>query len=605
MTVAPNEVGSARTVPAAFAARAAASGDRVAWRDWPEGGAAERRDVTWRAWDEASEAVAAALVADGLREGDVVAILAENSAVWPIIDIAGIRAGAITVGVYPTSAPSQVRALLEDCGARVLVVDSAEQLAKVRAALDGMSTPPRVVADPSADACERLTVLIERGRELVRHPTIGSTLRARAAALTPDSIALLIYTSGSTGIPKAAQISHRYVLESAESIRITLGLTSDDTALSVLPYCHAGERMFGLYTRMLTGMEALHVPDYYSLWNAARRYEPTIFGGLPRFYEKAYERLVAKRAALQGQAAQRWDEGLRLGAERARLRRTSRDVPAALEAAWLEDAHEARAELRGLFGGRVRLATSGGAALPLAVAQYLDNVGLTILGAYGQTEHLCVAFNRPTDYRHDSVGPAMPGTTLRIASDGEILVRRSGLTFGGYWNRPAETDAAFTEDGLWLRTGDLGHLDVDGHVHLTGRTKDLIALSTGKKVAPAPIESRLCSDPWIAHAVLVGEGEKYVAALLTLRRQLVEPWLTAQGLDGPYEDLLCHAAVRARVAEIVAGVNSELSRSENVRRWTLLTRELTVEDGELTATQKVRRTEIARRYCAEVAALYA
>jgi long-chain acyl-CoA synthetase len=256
------------------------------------------------------------------------------------------------------------------------------------------------------------------------------------------------------------------------------------------------------------------------------------------------------------------------------------------------------------LGTRVRLATSGGATLPVEVADYLDATGLAVLGAYGQTEHLCVAFHRPACYDTETVGSPMPGTEIRIDGDGEVLVRRNALTFAGYHGKPDATTEAFTEDGEWLRTGDLGELTSEDRLRLTGRKKELIALSSGKKVAPLPIESRLVEDPWIGHAMLYGEGERFVSALLVPRRQVVEAWQRERGLSLDYTELLAHPEVVARLQDTVDRVNAGLSSPERIKRFVLLERDLSVEANELTPTLKVRRAVVAQRYRDRLEPLY-
>jgi long-chain acyl-CoA synthetase len=262
-------------------------------------------------------------------------------------------------------------------------------------------------------------------------------------------------------------------------------------------------------------------------------------------------------------------------------------VPDTLAAAWEAARLPARRALSALFGPRLRVATSGGAPLPGAAAERLDAAGLTVLGAYGQTEHLCIAMHRAAGYDFASAGSAMPGTELRVAPDGELLVRRSALTFAGYLGRPDATRAAFTDDGRWLRTGDLGTVDADGRVRITGRLKELLALSTGKKVAPQPIEARLAEHPAVAHALVVGEGRRYAAALLFL---------------APDADA---AADAAALAAHVEQVNAALPPHERVRRFHATADALSAEAGDLTPTLKVRRAAVEARYATVVDALYA
>jgi long-chain acyl-CoA synthetase len=596
------------TAVSLFRERVERYGDRVAFRVLAAGGAARDEAVTWREWGEAARRFAAALVASGHRPGDAVAVFAGNRPLWPVADLGILLAGGVAVGVYPTSSPEQLGRLLADCGAGVLVVDTPERLALATGVRTGAPRLHTVV-------CERLRpartwtlgwdAWLARGaRALARGRGVAEELERRTERAAPGDTALLIYTSGSTGEPKGARISHRYLLDSALSIREALGLEEGDTTLSFLPFCHGAERIFGLYTRIVCGMEAALVEDHGRVWEAARAYGPTVFGGLPRFYEKAYEALRAEEERAAGAERERWTRTLELGRARSRLRQAGEPVPAELEAAWREAGAPLFERVAALFGGRIRRATSGGATLPREVAEYLDALGLTVLGAYGMTEHLCVAFNRPDRYTLDSAGPPMPGTELRIAADGEVLVRRGPLTFDGYHGRPEATRDAFTPDGAWLLSGDLGELGADGCLRITGRKKELIALSSGKKVAPLPIEQRLVQDPWIGQAMLYGEGRHFVTALFALRRPVVEAWARERGIDDSFGELLAHPEVAARVQAAVERVNAALSRPEQVRRWIVLERELSADEDELTPTLKIRRPVVAARYRDRMEALY-
>ncbi|HVG44455.1 MAG TPA: long-chain fatty acid--CoA ligase, partial [Longimicrobium sp.] len=569
------------TAARAFLERAARHPDRVAYRTLAAGGAPRDETLTWGAWAEDARRFAAALIADGLRPGDAVAILAGTSTLWPIADLGVLLAGGVSVGLYPTSAPAQVRQILDDCGARVLVVDDAAQLAKVDEVRVELPRLRTVVSASGRHDVVGWDAWMQRGTAALSSAEVSGELERRTASASPGDVAILIYTSGSTGEPKGAEISHRCLLASADSIIAALGLEEDDTTLSFLPFCHAAERMFGLYTRIVAGMEAALVVDHTRVWQAADAYGPTLFGGLPRFYEKAYEALHAEHLRAAGAAREAWDRTVELGTARSRAMQARRAVSPEMEEEWRRVGEPLFRRARDFFGGRVRRATSGGAALPAAVAEYLDALGITVLGAYGLTEHLCVAMNRPDAYRFDTAGPAMPGTELRVAADGEILVRRGDLSFAGYHGRPKETEAAFTVDG-WLLTGDLGELLPDGALRVTGRKKELIALSTGKKVAPLPIEAALAQDPWIGQAMLYGEGRRFVSALISLRPSMRKRWRNGDA-DGPAADgILRHPDLLRVVQGAVDRVNARLSRTEQIRRFVVLGRELTAEDGDLT-----------------------
>jgi long-chain acyl-CoA synthetase len=592
------------TAVSVFRERVQRHPERVALRTLAAGGAAREEALTWSAWYEAARRMAAALIEAGHQPGERVAILAGNRPLWPIADLGVLMAGGVGVGIYPTSAPGQVRQLLGDSAAVAVVADTAEQLAKVleiRTELPAL----RTIVCQSGEGAE-VTGWEEWLEQGARALAAGGEAKVerRVRALRPEDDAVLIYTSGSTGEPKGARISHQYLLASARSIQGVLGLTDEDTALSFLPFCHAAERVFGLYTRIACGMEAGMVEDYTRLWEAARAYGPTLFGGLPRSFEKVCEALQAEQAAARGAERERWERVLELGRQRSHLRRSGAPVPAALEREWSTAGEPLFARVRERFGGRLRMATSGGAALPTEVAEYLDALGFPVLGAFGLSEHLCVAFNRPDHYAFDAAGPPMPGTTLKIADDGEILVRRGPLTFSGYHAREEETRKAFTPDGEWLRTGDLGEVGDDGLLRVTGRKKELIALSNGKKIAPVPIEGRLVRDPWIGQAMLYGEGRKFVSALLSLRPSAVEGWARERNIAMEYRDLLRHPALLGEVQCALDRVNAGLSRPERVRRYVLLERDLSVEEDELTPTLKIRRPVVAERYRAQLDALY-
>ncbi len=543
-----------QTIVDAFLFHAARTPDRVAWRTM------DGATVSWAQWAVLSQQVAAALAASGVRPGDRVAVLAGNSLAWPIADMGALLAGAVSVGLYPTASSEQVAEVLRDCGARVVIVDDATQLAKVQKVRGQL------------DALEVLVGWGSVGAPATPWNAWLSAARATASVhRAPEDDAVLIYTSGSTGIPKGARISHRCLVETARSISEVLSLTSADTSLSYLPFCHAAERMFGYATRVWLGMEAMLVEDGARVFDAAAAYHPTLFGGLPRFFEKAHEKFEAA-SLLPGTDAER--------AQRMREVRAS------------------------LFGKRLRVATSGGAPLSELVGKALDARGVRVLGAYGQTEHLCVAMHRPDRVNFTTVGLPMPGTELRIADDGEVLVKRGPLTFSGYFGRDDETREAFTADGAWLKTGDLGNVDAEGFLRITGRKKEILVLSTGKKVAPLPIEAALCAGPWIEHAMLYGDGRSFITALFTVRDAPLRLLADREGLPWSGNDLLKHDAVRREVQARVAQVNADLSRHEQVKKWVLVPDTFTVTGGELTPTMKLKRHEVTAHYAPLLDQLY-
>lgn len=569
-----------------FRDRAAATPNALAFAVYPTGATTPTAHVSWSEWYAASCAVALRLIEVGVGVGDRVAVLAGNRPMWPIVDMAVQMVRAIGVGIYPTSTVAQVAELLDDARPSIAFAAGEPHIATLREARTISQEPSaralQIVGEHVGDrmvdgdlvtwSWDRFlsdgALLLDnaalRDDRRVAVELLHDELDARLQSLSLDDDAALIYTSGSTGVPKGARISHRYLAASAQSILGVLDLHASDSALSFLPYSHAAERVFGQCTRIATGMSVALVEDASQVFSVAAHFEPTLLGGLPRVFEKLYEAAdVARRNG--------------------------------------SDPREAISER---IGRRCRVATSGGASLPEMVGRELESLGLPILGAYGQTEHLCVAMNRADHLRFDSVGAPMPGTTVRIADDGELLVERSALTFSGHWRNDDATRDAFTADGLWLRTGDRAEIDTDGTLRITGRVKELIALSTGRKIAPLPIEAALTSSPFIAHAVCMGEGRKYLAALLSLRRTVIEAWAAEHGVDLSWPALAHDHRIRTLVSDVVEAVNATLARSDRVQRFAVIDHEFTTESGELTPTMKVVRRVIAERYASNLEAMY-
>ncbi|MCA0377529.1 MAG: AMP-dependent synthetase/ligase [Gemmatimonadetes bacterium] len=566
MTLSAAQVDEAGATPLVhrFFARAAATPEALAFAVYPPASSRATAQVTWGMWAQQVRGCAARLLRDGVMPGDRIAVLAGNRLMWPVLDVALQAVRAIGVGIFPGSTADQVDALLADCGARMLFTDDRAEAARLAGrlevvVLDAPESVRSIGVEPWSCWCE------DAGRALAQDVSLTAALEARIASVTPDDLFAIVYTSGSTGAPKGACLSHRYLAASAASIVGVLGFDADDRGLSFLPYSHAAERVFGQGVRLLVGGSAALVARPADLFLVSADFRPTSLPGLPRIFERLDEAIAADVA---------------------------RGVPA-------QDA------LRAQTGGQLRRATSGGATLPTVVAERLAALELTILGAYGQSEHLCIAMNRPEAPRFDCVGVPMPGTTVAIADDGELLVRRSALTFSGYWGRDAETRAAFSADGLWLHTGDLAEQDADGALRITGRAKELIALSTGRKVAPAPIEQALVATPHIAQALVHGEGQKFLTALLVPRRDALERWARANGVEAAWPALLADDAVRALLQAAVDAVNATLARTDRIGAFATIDEEFTVEAGLLTPTLKVVRRAVAARHAARLAALYA
>jgi long-chain acyl-CoA synthetase len=561
------------------------------------------KGISWDRFDEEAHDFASALLSLGLKKAGSVAMLMGNVPAWPISDIGTIAAGGIGVGLYPTSSPEQCQYIIEHSDAEFVLVDSAAQLEKVlsiRRALPQLKSI--VVLDESAASAEDHVIaykeLISRGRE--NRSEMAQLLSERANGAKPDDIAIMVYTSGTTGPPKGALLSHRYIISSVESLRQTIPIFDTDVSFSYLPYCHVAERISGLYNRLYAGSSAYFVDDLSKLGQYMLEVKPTVFASLPRFFEKIHARVVADLELGPEKEREQFNRALQIGRMISRLHQARKQVPEDVQHDYNVNAPVLN-KVRDYFGGHIRLATSGGAPLPLEVAEFFDAAGLPILQAYGLTENICVAFNRADNHKFGTVGPPMPGCEVKIAEDGEILVR-SEMMFSGYYKAPEATRVMFREG--WLLTGDIGELDVDGFLRITGRKKEVIVMSTGKKVAPALIENMLKEHHLISHALVYGEEKSYLVALVTLNVSEAAEFARTRSIVGGLTELVASAPMLTLVQKMIDDVNSRVSSTESIRKFVILDRDFEIEKDEVTPTGKLKREVVTDRYRDVIQSLY-
>jgi long-chain acyl-CoA synthetase len=562
--------------------------------------------VTWREADKRVDRIAAGLIDMGTRPGDVIAILGRTCLEWALCDLAVLRAGGVSVGIYPTLTGEQSAYILEDCSARWLFAENAGQSERLFPFLERLPRLDRpIVWDPreGTEGLLCLRDLEERGRRVLEADP-GLTLRTEEK-IRPEDVANLIYTSGTTGPPKGAMLSHRNIMAELKMLEDCLGPTDErDVMMFFLPLAHVGERIPGHYNRIYRGVSAAFVEDFSRILDDMKEIRPTVFGSVPRVFEKAYARVrtEADKASRLKRGIFRWAE--RVGRQVSRIEQGGRPLPRSL---LLQRAVADRLvfrRIRGIFGGRVRYFLSSSAPISLEIIEFFHAAGMLILEAWGQTEVSCFAtINREEDYRLGSVGKPLPGTELVIAGDGEILVRGS-IVFKGYLNQPELTSATLTEDG-WIRTGDLGRLDPDGFLWITGRKKEIIITAGGKNVTPANIENLLKEHPLIDQALVHGDRRKYLTALLGLDPGHLEAWAAQKGLEfASYESFIGNRVLLEEVQRVVDGVNRHLARYETIKRFALLPRPLEAEKGELTPTLKIRRRIVEERFRHLLDALY-
>jgi long-chain acyl-CoA synthetase len=562
--------------------------------------------ISWERFDQEAHAFGYALLAQGLKRGAAVCVLMGNVPEWPMADIGTISAGGVGCGLYPSSSAEQCQYIINHSDAEFVLVDTLHQLDKILSIRRELPKIKAVIALDEEAARTHAGVIsykdfLQLGRDQSKR--LSTLLRERAEGARADDIAIMVYTSGTTGLPKGACLSHRYIINSVESLRQTIPVDEGDISFSYLPYCHVAERISGLYNRLYAGASAYFVDDLTKLWEYILDVRPTVFASLPRFFEKIHARVMADLEKLSTEEQQRFHEALAVGRKLSRLRQARAAVPRELQAEYDERAHPVLSRVDDYFGGRMRLATSGGAPLPQEIAEFFDAAGIPILQAYGLTENICVAFNRPDNYRFGTVGPPMPGCEVVIESDGEILVR-SRMMFSGYYKEPEKT-AEVMRDG-WLLTGDLGEMDGEGFLKITGRKKELIVMSTGKNVAPALIENLVKEHHLISHALVYGDNRSYLVALITLNPVEAEEYAHARGLSyKDFAELARSPEINALVQEIVDRVNRRVSSSEAIKKFVVLDHDLQMERDEVTPTMKIKRNVVTKRYGELLKSLYA
>jgi long-chain acyl-CoA synthetase len=561
--------------------------------------------ISWDRFRKEAYEFGCGLISLGLEPATAVCILMGTVPEWPIADIGTIIAGGVSVGLYPTSSAEQCKYIINHSDAEFVLADSSAQLDKIISIRAELPKVKAIIAlDHDAAKTNRdiwsYQDFLSQGRE--HQASAGPALKQRGEQARLDDTAIMVYTSGTTALPKGACLSHRYIINSVESLRQTIPIYDSDRSFSYLPYCHVAERISGFYNRLYAGAPAYFADDLSRLWDYMLEVRPTVFGSLPRFFEKVHARILTDIEKSPRQEQERFQEALRVGRNLSRLRQSSSPVSEDLNIEYEQKVSPFLSKIKSYFGGCLRVATSGGAALPLEIQEFFDAFGLPILQAYGLTENLCVAFNRPDNYRFQTVGPPMQGCEVKIASDGEILVR-SEMMFSGYYKEPQKTAETF-RDG-WLLTGDLGEMDEHGFLKITGRKKELIITSTGKNISPALIENMLKEHPLISHAMAYGEGKSHLVALITLNPIESQEYASARGIEHKdFSDLTRNDEMHAIVESLVERVNARLSSTEAIRKFVILDHDLSIERDEITPTLKIKRNVVTERYKGMLERLY-
>jgi long-subunit acyl-CoA synthetase (AMP-forming) len=561
-------------------------GDEVAW--------------TWAQLRERVDAVAGGLAALGLRRGDTVALLLNTRPEFAVCDLAAMMAGATPFSIYMQYTPEQIRFVASDAGARMLITEQQLLAGALEARKEMPDLEHVIVVDGAAP--EGVLTLDE-----VAAADSDLDVEAAAAETRPDDLITLIYTSGTTGPPKGVQITHRNVIATVSAIEKLIDFPREGRVISWLPSAHVAERVAHHYIPIVYGLQVTCCPNARDILAYLPEVRPSWFFAVPRIWEKLKAGLETMAASQPPEQRERTEQALRDAVEKVRREQRGEEVPQDLAARVAEADREIFAGLRSMLGlDQVEAINVGAAPTSVEVLEFFHGIGLPLAELWGMSETCGAgAINPPGRIKIGTVGPPTPGVEIKLAGDGEVLVR-GDVVMPGYRNLPEQTAEAFTDDG-WLRTGDIGEIDADGYLRLVDRKKELIINAAGKNMSPANIESALkASSPLIGQAAVIGDGRSYNTALIVLDSDFAPAWASQRELpDASLEALAHDERMRAAVQEGVDAANAKLARVEQIKKFTIVEGDWLPGGDELTPTMKLKRKPIDRKYADAIEAMYA
>lgn len=559
----------------------------------------------WDAYSSAEMLRRVAGLSQALADLEVVAddrvgIFMPNSPEWHVADFAVMGLGAVGVPIYYNESPDRLTYIWNDAGAKVAIVGGADQARKVAECRAKLPTLEKIITVSGPEELSRefldYAALIEGAGE-----TEIAEYRRRAALVKPGQLATLIYTSGTTGEPKGVMLTHSNLSSNATDATATIGYFPSDLQLSFLPLSHVYERIFD-YTALFHGVTIAYLEKIEDVAKALVEVHPTIAAAVPRLFEKMYANILAKGHDETGVRRKIFDWAIRVAGEAARWKAYGEAPSLALRLKWNLANRLVYSKIREGIGGRLRFFYSGGAPLETALAEFFWSVGIRLYQGYGLTESSpVISTNTPDSNKVGTVGRPIRNCEVKIVEDGEILARGPNI-MRGYYKKPDATREALTPDG-WLRTGDIGHLDADGFLVITDRKKELLKTAAGKFVAPAPIENKLKTSPYISNAMVVGDKRKFVSALIVPNLLAIESKARAEGIS--LSSATDNAWVRDLVAKEMERLTADFAQYERPKRFALIAKDFTFADGELTHTLKLKRRVVAERYRDAIDVLYA
>jgi len=554
------------------------------------------KPTNWGTYSDQVTQAGRALIALGYEPGQTVCILGFNRPEWAIIDLAAMGAGGAPAGIYTTCSPVEVRYIVAHADAPIIVVENQDQWRKVLAERENMPNLKQVVTMKGCPSIADDMVMsweefMAKGDEVEKQAYLD-----RVESLKPEALATLIYTSGTTGPPKGVMLSNENLAwTSNTAIQITT-IGSADCSLSYLPLSHIAEQMFTLHIPITTGARVYFAESIEAVPENLKEVQPTIFFGVPRIWEKFHAGISAKLKEATGVKAKLVKWAMKVGWEA----NQSPEGPKGLQYQ-LADKLIYSKLLPAIGMGNARVCVTGAAPIAREVLEFFASLNLIVLEVYGQSEDSGpTSFNTPERYRFGSVGPALPGVEVKIAEDDEIMVKGPNV-FMGYYKDKEATDSTLS-DG-WLHSGDLGAFDQDGFLNITGRKKDIIITAGGKNITPKNLEAAIKNHELVDEAVVIGDRRKFLSALVTIDAEAGPAWATANGEDP--SALHKSEKLRASIQKHIDEMNAHFARVEQIKKFTILKRNLSIEDGELTPTLKVKRAKVNDHFAEDIEAMYA
>lgn len=607
-----------KSLAATFYERAEALSDHPAVRF--REGKEPYQDMSWKDYGALVKEMAFGLAALGLEPGQCVAIFSGNSHLWVAADVATISNGATSVPIYPTCSQSDIEYILTNSESRFLFVQNERMLKRVIEVKDSTPTLKTIILMSSADQSKSINQLTDdlgsgSGKRIITLNELRllgvkfsketpALIDQRVKATTVEDLATVIYTSGTTGTPKGAGLSHSIILSVVNDLRYVLPITTDDVYLSYLPLSHVFERVCGEFYWLTNGGTCAFAESIETMAKNLGEVEPSMILVVPRVLDRIYAKVKSGIEGASGRRRKLIDWAIYVGKEVVRTRASGKALSPKLFISHVIAEKLVFHKMREKIGRKLRLVVSGGAPATPHVIEFFNAVGITTLEGYGLTETAAPAtVNLMHKVKIGSVGPALPSVQMKIAEDGEIVLRGPSI-FKSYYKNETASKEAFTEDG-WFKTGDIGTIDGDGYLRITDRKKDLIVNSAGKNIAPQRVEAVLKTLPFVTQAVVFGDKQKYLSSLLTLDEVQVTEFAREKGWSfSSYMDLVRSPHLNEYLRKEIHLRSGQLADYEQVKRFAILPQELSVEEGELTATLKIKRNIVAKKYKPLIEALY-